>query len=149
MFLEIASWAYPNYQLSFSDVLVDIDPNFNNLGWRIDDITSHTKVETYWDLYDYTFAVYDLTITRYSSYYIRSAVLPCLVSSLIVLFGLWVENIASRLSLSITGLLTNIAVQVCTNYHDILFISWILLIFTSMYSGLWLQNYQSQMVRCG
>lgn len=106
------SWAYPNYQLDFAEVSIDIDPDFNNLGWSIDDITSFTKVETYWDIYDYSFAVYDLTISRYSVYYVRTAVLPCMVSSLIVLFGLWVNDIGSRLSLSVTGLLTNIAVQV-------------------------------------
>mmetsp|Transcript_28570 Transcript_28570/g.53153 ORF Transcript_28570/g.53153 Transcript_28570/m.53153 type:complete len:491 (-) Transcript_28570:35-1507(-) len=105
------SWAYPNYQLDFADVDIDIDPDFNNLGWSIDDISSFTKVETYWDVYDYSFAVYDLTISRYSVYYVRTAVLPCLVTSLIVLFGLWVDDIGSRLSLSVTGLLTNIAVQ--------------------------------------
>ena len=110
--IEFGSWAYPNYQLAFSDVLVDIDPNFNNLGWSIDDVTATTKVETFWGVYDYEFGVYDLTISRYSAYYVRSAVLPCLVSSLIVLFGLWVKDISSRLSLSVTGLLTNIAVQV-------------------------------------
>lgn len=111
LFVEFASWAYPNYQLDFSDVLIDIDPNFNNLGWSIDEVSSYTKVVTYWYVYDYAFGIYDVTISRYSNHYVRTAVLPCLVSSLIVLFGLWVNDIGSRLSLSVTGLLTNIAVQ--------------------------------------
>lgn len=118
VFLEFGSWAYPDYQLTFSDVSIDIDSNFNNLGWSVDHVGSKTTVKTYWDVYDYTFAVYDITISRYSDYYVRSAVLPCLISSVIVLLGLWVNNIASRLSLSVTGLLTNIAVQVsCVSVH--------------------------------
>lgn len=108
---EFASWAYPNYQLDFSDLAIDIDPNFNNLGWNIDKISSYTTVLTYWDVYDYTFGIYDIKISRFSEYYVRTAILPTLFITGIVLCGLWVQNIAARLSLSVTGFLTNTAVQ--------------------------------------
>jgi hypothetical protein len=101
--------------LDFADISIDVDPNFNNLGWSIDHISSHLKHLTYWEVYEYGFAVYDLTISRYSAYYVRTAVMPCFVTSLIVLLGLWVNSIPSRLSLSVTGFLTNIAVQVITS----------------------------------
>lgn len=114
LFIEFASWAYPDYQLNITSVVLDVDDNFNNLAWNVDSVSSGRFVTTLWDVYDYSFAQYVVKISRYSGHYVRTSILPALLTTMIVLCGLWVNTIPARLSLSVTGFLTNIAVQVRT-----------------------------------
>ena len=60
---------------------------------------------------EFSYATWNLTAFRYATYYIATAIMPDFIVSLVCILSLWIPSIDSRLSISITGLLTIIAVM--------------------------------------
>jgi len=60
---------------------------------------------------EFSYASWNLTAFRYSTYYISTAIMPDFTVSLVCILSLWIPSIDTRLSISITGLLTIIAVM--------------------------------------
>lgn len=81
---------------------------------QVDDVTSaRERVPLWGGSYIYTFGKYTVSLTRYHSYYLTSAVVPAIIIASLVLSSLWMESHANRLSMGITGFLTMTAIQVC------------------------------------
>ena len=53
-----------------------------------------------------------MSLTRYHSHYITSAVIPAVIIAALVLSSLWMSAHATRLTMGVTGLLTMTAIQV-------------------------------------
>lgn len=110
---EFSSWIYSLNNINITTAQVDVLSSFSNLAWEIDDVSGRRETKLLWGgAYTYTFGLYDVTITRYYSHYVSSAIIPAVVITIIVLASLWMKEFSSRLSLSVTGLLTMIAIQV-------------------------------------
>jgi len=108
-----ASWSFADYELNISSVVVDMDDSsFNNLAWNIDSVSASREVITQWEIYNFSFGIFSVTISRYYNHYVSTVILPTILVTCIVLSALWMDNVQSRLSLGITGLLTVIAIQV-------------------------------------
>jgi nicotinic acetylcholine receptor, invertebrate len=108
-----ASWSFADYELNISSVQVETnDASFNNLAWKVDSVVASREVITQWEVYNFSFGIFYITISRHSNYYITSIIMPTLIVTGIVISGLFMSNVYSRLSLGITGLLTVIAIQV-------------------------------------
>lgn len=58
----------------------------------------------------FSYASWNITAYRYSTYYISTAIMPDFTVSLVCIISLWISSTDSRLSISITGLLAIIAV---------------------------------------
>ena len=128
------------YSQSYIRLYFDTPPfvvssSFVSSEWNVDDISA-SRIEKdiqFYGIYDYL--IWDLHITRYTSFYISSAIVPevtvpisnflfcvSLLAQLlsfftkvtvtaITLLALWISDINSRLGLAVTGLLTVVAVQ--------------------------------------
>ena len=68
-----------------------------------------------WSIYQYDYAVYTINLSRYSNYYISTAIIPSLLITGLTLLALWIRDLGSRLAMGVTGLLTLVAVQVHTH----------------------------------
>ena len=101
---------------NISTVDVVVAPTFENLAWNVDSVTATREVVVQWEVYPFTFGMYTISLTRYSDHYVTTTILPGLIITSIVLCGLWMNEHGSRLSLSVTGLLTMIAIQVYDIY---------------------------------
>eukprot|EP00602_Paraphysomonas_sp_CaronLab_P010766 CAMPEP_0185039770 /NCGR_PEP_ID=MMETSP1103-20130426/37021_1 /TAXON_ID=36769 /ORGANISM="Paraphysomonas bandaiensis, Strain Caron Lab Isolate" /LENGTH=255 /DNA_ID=CAMNT_0027578807 /DNA_START=273 /DNA_END=1037 /DNA_ORIENTATION=+ len=108
---RFASWIYAEYQMDIRNVTVTVDDDFKILAWDVSEVTGNREVSRQWDVYDFSFAVYTITIDRYGTHYVYTAILPSLVVTYITLLALWINEVTSRLALAVTGLLTIIAVQ--------------------------------------
>ena len=55
--------------------------------------------------------MYSISVSRYFQYYIYTAIIPDMFATSICVLGLWIPEVNSRLGLSVTALLTVIAVM--------------------------------------
>lgn len=110
--IQFASWLYSLNSMNISSATMDIAPSFSNLAWEVDSVTAAREVVMQWVIYPFPYGIYTISVTRYSSHYVNTTILPALIITIIVIVGLFVPDHASRLSLCVTGLLTVIAIQV-------------------------------------
>lgn len=108
---DFASWIYTTYQLNITDVTYAQSDHFDNLAWEVKRIEAKRVQVVQWEIYDFAFASYTLTIERYATHYLQTAIIPSIVVTYTTLLALWIPTVQSRLGLSITGLLTIIAIQ--------------------------------------
>lgn len=110
---EFSSWIYSLNNINITHAGVDVLDSFTNLAWEVETVSGHRDIRLLWGgAYSYSFAVFDVSIKRYSNHYWTSAIFPAIVITSIVLSGLWLTDFGPRISLSVTGLLTIIAIQV-------------------------------------
>lgn len=110
--MDFSSWIFSLNNINISEVIVDVLPSFTNLAWKVDDVQSERELKALWGgAYIYTFGKYSVSLTRYYSHYMYTAILPAVVISCLVLSSLWMSVHATRLSMCITGLLTLTAIQ--------------------------------------
>lgn len=117
--IQFASWIYSITSVNLSSVTMDINPGFSNLAWEVDSVTAAREVVIQWEVYAFPYGIYTINISRYSSHYVTTTIMPALIITVIVIIGLFIPNHASRLSLCVTGLLTIIAIQV---WYSLLFV---------------------------
>jgi len=70
--------------------------------------SNYTELSIYGN---YSTAYYTITLKRYSQYYTYTGLLPDILSTVITIVALWVPDINSRMAISVTSLLTVIAVM--------------------------------------
>jgi len=119
--MDFASWMYPDiilnleiYSHQFSSNPKEnmlISPSFReSISWKtLSFLPSNTSVETIYG--NFTHIIYTVTCSRYSSYYMYTAVMPEIIVTAITVIGLWIPDINSRMGLSVTALLMVIAVM--------------------------------------
>lgn len=107
-----SSWSFADYELNISSVEVEVNnKSFNNLAWNVDSVVASREVITQWEIYNFSFGIVYITISRYSQHYVNTVIVPALLVTCIVISALWLRDVNNRLSLAITGLLTIIAIQ--------------------------------------
>ena len=82
-----------------------------SVSWNLQHFTAKNySISSRYEKGDYSFATWTIEASRYSTYYMSTAVMPDFTVALVCIFSLWIPSIDSRLAISMTGLLTIIAV---------------------------------------
>jgi len=119
--MKFASWLYISPQLNLyvrtiqfsSDKSINrlISNNFrHSISWNTVSFIPSNGTEP--SIYgNYSVAYYTITCQRYSNYYVYTAIMPDIFATVITIVALWVPDINSRMAISVTSLLTVIAVM--------------------------------------
>ena len=86
---------------------------FESISWEVISVTSYSSVDVRPYFGETTLLHWDVKLNRYTSYYYATAIAPNLAITSIALLALWISDLGSRLGLTITAMLTVVAVLVC------------------------------------
>ena len=79
---------------------------------QVDGVSSRRELVPLWGgSFVFSFGKYTVALTRYHSHYLSSAIIPAIIIASLVLSSLWMSAHSTRLSMSLTGLLTMTAIQ--------------------------------------
>lgn len=85
---------------------------FESTSWKVVSVTSYSTLELR-PYFGYTTMLHwEVTLSRFTSYYYATAIAPNLAITTIALLALWISDLGSRLGLTITAMLTVVAVLV-------------------------------------
>ena len=116
--MEYSSFKYSLNWIDVVSIKVNVLDTFINLAWAVKRVSSYRNVVALWGgLYPYAFGNVEIEIQRYYQYYETSCVLPSIMITLMVVGGLWVPLVQSRVALAATGLLCSTAVVWTATKH--------------------------------
>ena len=119
--MDFASWQYFEsqlkliiYPLQFSPIAAEnmlMSPSFEgSISWNLTSfVPSNETIGTFYGNFSHIY--YTITCSRYSNYYIYSAIIPEITVTTITVIALWIPDINARMGLSVTSLLMVIAVM--------------------------------------
>ena len=116
--MDFASFKYEKafLDLYFTDPSTQQSPTiiltqFSDQQYEIVSVSEEKSIREY---YKIPFAVltWTLTLRRYPNFYISRAVVPSAIITSVCIVSLWIDNVNQRLSISVTALLTVVAIQV-------------------------------------
>ncbi len=115
--IKLGSFNYPDHSLhlKLDEVPIFVSSAFTHVSWEVVGVSARQSVETnsgYGDgqsAFLYSFVTWDITLRRYSSFYVVAAIVPELAITSLSLLALYNDDYVSRLSLAVTALLTNVA----------------------------------------
>ena len=116
--MEYSSFKYSLNWLDVQSIKVTTLDTFTNLAWAVKNVNAYRNVVNLWGgLYPYAFGNVQIVMQRYYQYYETSCVLPSILITVMVVCGLWIPLVQSRVALAATGLLCSTAVVWTATKH--------------------------------